>query len=130
MNDGKIFRQNLKRAKLDLSEFVLLCREQGYFDLDEIQTAVFEHNGRLSVLPKAVNRPATPKDLNITTKASHIGVEIIMDGSVMEENLSRLGRDRNWLKNELKKQGYREEKDIFLAIYRPDENKLTLYPNH
>ncbi len=130
MNDGKIFRQNLKKAKLDLSEFVLLCREQGYFDLDEIQTAVFEHNGRLSVLPKAVNRPATPKDLNITTKASHIGVEIIMDGSVMEENLSRLGRDRNWLKNELKKQGYREEKDIFLAIYRPDENKLTLYPNH
>ena len=130
MNDGKIFRQNLKKAKLDLSEFVLLCREQGYFDLDEIQTAVFEHNGRLSVLPKAANRPATPKDLNITTKASHIGVEIIMDGSVMEENLSRLGRDRNWLKNELKKQGYREEKDIFLAIYRPDENKLTLYPNH
>ncbi|MDY3784821.1 MAG: DUF421 domain-containing protein, partial [Eubacteriales bacterium] len=45
MNEGKIYRKNLKKAKLDLSEFMLLCREQGYFDLDEIQTAIFEHNG-------------------------------------------------------------------------------------
>ena len=44
MNGGKIYRKNLKKAKLDLSEFMLLCREQGYFDLDEIQMAVFEHN--------------------------------------------------------------------------------------
>ena len=128
MNDGKILRQNLKKAKLDLSEFMLLCREQGYFDLDEIQTAVFEHNGRLSVLPKAANRPATPKDLNIATKASHIGVELIMDGNVLGENLSRLGRDRNWLMGALKKQGYRDAKEIFLAVYHPDENKLRLYP--
>ena len=40
MNSGKIYRQNLKKSKLDLSEFMLLCREQGYFNLDEIQTAV------------------------------------------------------------------------------------------
>lgn len=55
MHEGKLYRKNLKKAKLDLSEFMLLCREQGYFDLDEIQTAIFEHNGKLSVLPKAEN---------------------------------------------------------------------------
>ena len=44
MSDGKLYRRNLKQAKLDLSEFMLLCREQGFFDLDEIGTAVFEHN--------------------------------------------------------------------------------------
>ena len=129
MNDGKLYRKNLKQAKLDLSEFMLLCLEQGYFDLDEIQTAIFEHNGKLSILPKAANRPATPDDLKITAKATHIGVEVIMDGRVMGDNLSRMGRDVNWLTKQLKIQGCKDAKEIFLGIYRPEEDKLTLYKN-
>jgi uncharacterized membrane protein YcaP (DUF421 family) len=129
MNNGKLYRENLKQAKLDLSEFMLLCREQGYFDLDEIQTAIFEHNGKVSILPKAANRPATPEDLKITAKATHIGVEVIMDGRVMGENLSRMRRDTNWLEKQLKAQGYKSVKDIFLGIYRAEEDKLTLYKN-
>ena len=81
MNDGVLYRKNLKQAKLDLSEFLLLCREQGYFCLDEIQTAVFEHNGKLSILPKSENRPATPKDLKIGVKTAPTLV-IIEGGSV------------------------------------------------
>lgn len=129
MNDGKLYRKNLKQAKLDLSEFMLLCREKGFFDLDEIQTAVFEHNGKLSVLPKAANRPATPDDLKITAKSTHIGVEVIMDGQVMGENLSRLGKNEKWLEKLLKEQGYKGAKEIFLAVYHREEDKLTLYPN-
>lgn len=129
MNGGKLYRKNLKQAKLDLSELLLLCREQGYFDLGEIQTAVFEHNGKLSILPKAANRPATPEDLKIPTKATHIGVEVIMDGQIMGENLLRMGRDANWLKKQLTLQGYRDAKEIFLGVYRPEEDRLTLYPN-
>ena len=129
MNGGKLYRGNLKKAKLDLSEFLLLCREQGYFDLDEIQTAIFEHNGKLSVLPKAKNRPATPDDLKIAAKSTHIGIEVIMDGRVMGENLTRMGRDVGWLEKQLKAQGYKDTKDIFLGIYRKEEDKLTLYPN-
>ena len=127
MNEGKIYRKNLKQAKLDLSEFMLLCREQGYFDIDEIQCAIFEHNGKLSVLPKAANRPATPEDLKIPAKAAHIGTEIIMDGRIMGENLSRCGFDVEWLKNELKSQGYSDEKEIFLAIYHSENSKLSIY---
>ena len=129
MNEGKLYRKNLKKAKLDLSEFMLLCREQGYFELDEIQTAIFEHNGKVSILPKAANRPATPEDLKITAQATHIGVEVIMDGRVMGENLTRMGRDTNWLEKQLKAQGYESVKDIFLGIYHPEEDKLTLYRN-
>ena len=129
MNSGKLYRKNLKKAKLDLSEFMLLCREQGYFDLDEIQTAIFEHNGKVSILPKAANHPVTPEDLKITAKATHIGVEVIMDGRVMGENLTRMGRDTNWLEKQLKAQGCKSVKDIFLGIYRAEEDKLTLYKN-
>ena len=129
LNDSKLYRKNLKKAKLDLSEFMLLCREEGYFDLDEIQLAVFEHNGKLSILPRAANRPATPEDLQITAKATHIGVEVIMDGRIIGDNLSRAGKDEAWLAMKLKAQGYGDAKDIFLAIYRPEEDKLTVYPN-
>ena len=129
MNNGTLYRKNLRKAKLDLSEFMLLCREQGYFELDDIQTVVFEHNGRLSVLPKAESRPATPDDLGITAKAMCVGVEVIMDGRVMGENLSRMGRDINWLDKRLKSQGYNCAGDIFLAVYHSEGDKLTLYPN-
>lgn len=129
MSGAKIYRQNLKKAKLDLSEFLLLCREQGYFDLDEIGVAVFEHNGKLSILPKSASRPATPSDLGITAKATHIGTEIVMDGRVMGDNLSRLGKDEKWLARELKLRGYKDARSVFLGIYREDEDRISLYPN-
>ena len=127
LHDGKIYRNNLKKAKLDLSEFMLLCREMGYFDLEEIQTAVFEHNGRLSVLPKSAKRPATPEDFGLHPKSANMGTEVIMDGRIMGENLSRLGRDEKWLKKQIQSQGYSNEAEILLAIYRPDEERLTIY---
>ena len=129
LNEGKLYRNNLKKSKLDLSEFMLLCREQGYFDLDSIQLAVFEHNGRLSILPQASSRPATPDDLKITAKATHIGIEIIMDGCVIGENLSRAGKDEKWLYLQLKLQGHKDPSEVFLAIYHPEDQTLRLYPN-
>lgn len=127
MNGNRLYRKNLKQAKLDLSEFLLLCREQGYFDLNEVQTAVFEHNGKLSILPKAANRPTTPSDLGIAVAPMHIGTEVIMDGRIMGENLSRLGRDEEWLKKRLKAQGGYQTKEILLGIYRAENDTLTLY---
>ena len=106
-----------------------LCREQGYFDLEEISAAIFEHNGKLSILPRAASRPATPTDLGISVRATHIGVEVIMDGRIMGENLARAGRDENWLRKQIAQEGYKDEREILLGIYRPEEERLTLYPN-
>ena len=97
-------------------------------NLDDIQAAFFEHNGKLSILPRAQNRPATPSDLGIEPRATHIGVEVIMDGRVMGENLRRMGRDERWLDRQITAQGFRAAGEIFLGVYRPEEDKLTLYP--
>ena len=126
MDGGKLYRKNLKKSKLDLSEFMLLCRVQGYFDLNEIQTVIFEHNGKLSILPKSANRPATPTDLGITAKATHLGTEIIMDGRIMGENLTRMGKDEKWLENQLTLGGYKSAGEVFLGIYYGD-GELTLF---
>ena len=128
LNGEKLYRKNLKKAKLDLSEFLLLCREQGYFDLSEIQTAIFEHNGKLSILPKAASRPLTPEDMGIEVKSAHIGTEVIMDGRIMGENLVRIGRNEVWLKSELDSMGHKRIEEIFLGIYNTEEDKLSLFP--
>ena len=128
MNENKLYRENLKKAKLDLSEFMLMCRELGYFNLEEIQTAIFEHNGKLSILPKAEKRPVTPEDLNLSAKPTRIGVEVIMDGKILSENLSRMGRNEKWLEKNVKAQKFNGAKEIFLGIYNKSEDLLTLYP--
>jgi uncharacterized membrane protein YcaP (DUF421 family) len=126
MNNGKLYRENMKKAKLDLSEFMVLCRQEGYFNLDDIQTAVFEYNGRLTVLPKSLKRPANPEDLNLSPNPQTITTEVIMDGKILDENLKRMGLDTVWLNKQIKKQGFKNVKDVFLGIC--DENKqLTLY---
>ncbi len=128
MDGGKLYRANLKKCKLDLSEFLLLCREQGFFDLGDVQTAIFEHNGKLSVLPKASGRPITPGDLKITAKQTHIGTEFIMDGRVLAENLFRAGKDLAWLQGALAREGYKSAAQILLGVYYGEEQRLCLYP--
>ncbi|MBQ8207287.1 MAG: DUF421 domain-containing protein [Clostridia bacterium] len=126
MNDGKLYRKNMKKAKIDLSEFMVMCRQEGYFDLAEIQTAIFEYNGRLTVLPVSTKRPLNPEDMNLAPKEAHISTEIIMDGQILEENLKRKGLNLKWLENQLREQGYHSAKNVFLALCDAD-NKLTLY---
>lgn len=127
LNDGKLYCKNMKKAKLELSEFLLLCRQEGYFNLDDIQTAVYEYNGKLSILPMSTKRPLNPEDMELSPESEHIGTEVIMDGRVIGDNLKRKGLNETWLQKELKEQGYKNAKEIFLGICG-DENKLTLYP--
>lgn len=128
MNNGKIYRKNMKKAKIDLSEFLVLCRQAGYFNLADIQTAVFEYNGRLTVLPVSTRRPLNPEDVKLTPQPEYISAEVIMDGRVLDENLKRMGVDIKWLENQIKKQGFKNVKEIFLGVC--DRNKqLQLYGN-
>ncbi len=127
MDNGKLYRSNMKKAKLELSEFMVMCRQEGYFDINEIQTAVFEYNGRLTILPKSEKKPATPEDLSIPTEKSSICTEIIMDGRILHENLRRKGLNVEWLEKQLKIQKFKDAKEIFLGICDKN-NKLTLFP--
>jgi len=127
MDNGKLYRKNMKKAKLELSEFMVLCRQEGYFNLNDIETAVFEYNGRITILPKSKKRPLTPEDMNITPEKAQICTEVIMDGRILHENLKRLGLDLTWLDKQLKNQKYDSVKEIYLGIC-DKENNLTLFP--
>ncbi len=126
MNDGKLYRKNMEKAKLDLSEFLVMCRQEGYFNISDIHTAVFEYNGRLTVLPKSAKRPATPTDLKLMCEPESINVEVIMDGRILEENLLRMGFSVKWLEKQLKGKGYNNPKEIFLGLCNQN-GELTLF---
>ena len=126
MNNGKLYRENLKKAKLDLSEFMVMCRQQGYFNLSDIQTAVFEFNGKLSILPVSKKRPANPEDLNLSPAPEFIHTEVIMDGRILNENLKRMGLDDKWLQKQLNAQGYKKTEEVFLALC-DENNQLTVF---
>ena len=116
MDHGKLYHENMKKAKLDLSEFMVMCRQQGYFDLTTIQTAVFEYNGTLTILPTSSQRPMTPNDMNLTPEQELLFTELIMDGRILEANLKRMGLDLTWLDKQLKQRHIHSPRDVFLAV--------------
>ncbi len=116
LQNGKLYRENLNKAHLDLSEFLMQCRTNGYFDLSKLKAVIFEPSGKLSFLPYDADRPATPSDLAIVPQAEELMVNVIMDGKLLSRNLSAIGKDENWLQNQLKVQGAPPIDQIFLAI--------------
>ena len=116
LDHGKLYYENLKKSKLDLSEFMVMCRQQGYFDLTSIQTAVFEYNGKLTILPVSSQRPATPNDMGLAPDQELLFTELIMDGRVLEDNLKRMGLDATWLDKQLKQRHIHSPKDVILAV--------------
>lgn len=126
MNNGKLYRKNMKKAKLDLSEFMMMCRQAGYFNLNDIQTAIFEYNGKLSVLPVSGKRPMNPTDMNLTPAPETICTEVIMDGQILGENLHRMGLNEKWLKKQLGEQGHKNADEIFLGVC-DDNHQLSLF---
>ena len=129
MDNGKLYRENMKKCKIDLSEFLVMCRQEGYFDLAAIQTAVFEYNGRMTILPATTRRPVTPEDMQLTPPKETFFVEVIMDGQILHTNLKRMGADLNWLNTQLKAQGYKSTGEVFLALCDRDKN-LAVYQMH
>jgi len=114
-DNGELFRNNFKKAKLDLNEFLVQCRANGFFNLNDIQTAILEPNGKISFLPKSEKRPTNPTDFNLTPNVEKPCINVILDGHVLIDNLKYLNLDEVWLQKEIVSQGYKNFKEIFLA---------------
>ena len=127
LENGVIYRKNLKKARLDLSEFLTFCRIGGWFDLSQLSSAVLEHNGIISFLPKETDRPATPADLDLRPKQSQVQVPFVMDGQLLPDNIRQAGKEESWVRRALLRQGYRDERGVLLALWGGGE-KLTVFP--
>lgn len=129
IEDGKISLEALKSTKLDINDLLEQCRTMGYFDITQISYAILEVNGKISILPKSDYQVPNLVDLNIKTDKAYLSVNIIIDGKLMNENLKNTNKNEEWLKKELKKQGYSNYNNILLATLT-NGNLAVFEKNH
>lgn len=122
--NGKILEKNMRKLRYTASNLQQQLRCKDIFDISEVQFAVLEANGELSVLKNPELQPVTAKDMNIPPAKTGIGIDLIYDGIVVDLNLKQVNRNRKWLKSELKKQGINDPSEVFLATL---EASGTLY---
>ena len=118
--NGKIMEKALKKMQMRATDIMALLRNQGAFDLNQVEFAIMEPNGGLSVSKKAEHLPLTPKDMNIPVTSSGISTELIYDGIIIDENLRQMNKSKKWLMNELQKHGISSEKEVFFAALNSD----------
>lgn len=126
MNSGELYRENLKKAKINVTEFLSQCRISGYFDVSKLETAILEENGKISFLPKVTDRPLTPSDMQLSPKQDYMVANVILDGKIMEKNLKHTGKDEKWLQNQIKGQGAKRIEDVLLATCDATD-QVTVY---
>lgn len=123
--NDKIYYQELKKAKLDLDEFLMQCRIAGYFKLKELSLVILETNGRLSFYPKQQYQQVTAEDLNLKITPIKLPSLLIKEGKIIYENLNLINRDTQWLERELAVLGVKIN-DVLL-MYQEDNTNLIVY---
>lgn len=126
IQNGKILEKNLKKANLDINDLLEQCRVGGYFDLGQIEYALMEVNGQVSILPKGEYIPVTIKDMDLKPTKQELVANIIIDGKIMHKNLKNMKKDEEWLGKELKIKGYKTLDNILLATL-DNNDKISIY---
>ncbi len=125
IDNGKIIKQNLRKARIELDDLISFARVAGYFNISDIQFAIMETSGKVSFMPVPQQRPLNPNDFNFTPEKESLQVNVIMDGKIVESNLAEAGITKKDLVRRVHKRN-KEVKDIFLATI--DANKvLTIF---
>lgn len=122
---GKLIQDNFYKVRYDINDMLEQCRVNGYFDISEIEYAIVEANGELSILPKDENRPVTIKDMKLKPNKQGLCANVIIDGKIMHKNLEIIDKDEKWLFKELKIKG-KELQNILLATVDINE-KINFY---
>ncbi|OPJ59854.1 YetF domain-containing protein [Clostridium oryzae] len=117
--NGKIMEDTLRKMKYRVSDIMELLRNKDVFDLVQVDFAIIEPNGQLSVLKKPEYDNIKAKDMNVVCQPSGISTELIYDGILIEENLRQLDKDKNWIIDQLHAQGINDISEVFIATLNP-----------
>ncbi len=110
---GKMYQKEMTKARVSIDDLIEAMRTSGIMKVDDVDYAILETNGNMSIIPKADKLPVTPEDINIKPNDQNMPDIIIVDGRILDENIKSCGLTREWLYKVLKKQGVTNEKEIF-----------------
>ncbi|BAF59030.1 predicted membrane protein [Pelotomaculum thermopropionicum SI] len=119
IKNGKLLREEMRKARYNLDDLMAQLREKGVVDPSDVEFAVLETSGKLSVILKSQRRPVTPADLGISTPYEGLPTVLVMDGNVMKKNLKEANLDEKWLLQALQERQLSPKK-ILLATLSTD----------
>lgn len=125
IENGVLQQKNLERLRINLNDLLEQLRTQNIANIDDVEFALLETNGSLTVFPKSDKKPATLEDLNIQGKPEDIPITLIMDGRIMGKNLQRSGQSVDWLMDRIKEQGLNRDDIFFAYLDTQGELKVT-----
>jgi len=115
IENGKLVETELKHSIININDLLEQLRLKGYPSITDVEYAIMETNGRLSVIPKSQKRPVNPQDLNLDTVYEGLTYTLIIDGKLLKENLNNIDINEDWLKKELAKFGIKNIKEVLFA---------------
>lgn len=115
VENGKILEENLKKIRISIDELISELRTQGVFNIADVEFAMFEPGGKISVLKKSQKQPITPSDLNLPTQYEGLPTNLIMDGVILYDALKSLNLSKAWLYHQLGKQNIHNVVEVSLA---------------
>lgn len=115
VENGKILEKNMRKQRYTTSDLLQQLRQKNIPHIQDVEFAVLEISGQLSVIPKSQKRPICPKDLHINTQYEGVPSVVVNDGTIKAKSLYRLGLTEGWLHQELKKQGIYDLDDVLIA---------------
>ncbi|HEU4965786.1 MAG TPA: DUF421 domain-containing protein [Bacilli bacterium] len=121
IKEGKVLEKAMASNRLNMDDLSMLLRTKNIFSLRDVDYAILEPNGQISVLKQVAQESVTKQDLQLPTpKRQYLPTELIVDGQVVQRNLQELGLNRSWLSVQLKQQGIDSYEDIFYAELQSD----------
>ncbi|SHK12138.1 DUF421 domain-containing protein [Paramaledivibacter caminithermalis] len=123
---GKIIEENIEQERISLIQLTAILRVNGYPKLEDIEYAILEPTGEVSIIPKSDVRGVTPSDLNIKTKYEGLPIGVIIDGKVQKKNLKLINKDEKWLQDKIKEEGIQDINEIIYA-YASDESEEVVF---
>lgn len=128
IDHGEVINSKLKKTKLSMDEINMLLRNQNIFNIEEVDFAILETNGKLTVLKKPEFQNPNKNDLHTTlTATKYLPVPIILKGTINYKNLDDMNINMEWLNSEIKKKGYQSIEDIYYAEIKTD-GQLYIMP--
>lgn len=121
IRNGKIDYNQLKKEKLNMNELLSQLRQKDVFSIREIEYAIFEPSGSISVLKKSKYDVPSKQDLNLPQKTAHLSISLIIDGQVLSQNLKSAGFDKKWLEAQIKTFNISNVEDVLYAEWKEDE---------
>lgn len=125
IENGKILEKEMRISRCNLNDLLEQLRLNNISNVNDVEFAILETCGQISVIPKSQKRALTPEDLSLTTPYEGLPVTLVMDGKVNYKNLKKTNLDAYWLKNYFREIGVKDIKSVFIASL--DSNGKIFY---